>query len=238
MQHLHRHLMFAFAVTSATSVAVLACGETLSTADHACPCETGWTCCTDDNVCVPPGGSCGNSDAAASSQCPQGITIGMSSVPTFGPDGSAEPFPNGLSMTGQVIGTFPMGGDTVPFDYAQSTTLVGGVMQEQGWIVSGGNTLAYRFDVYATDGHTQRGLQLAVYGPIEIGFQNNQCFAPLVDNSPLAAGSGVFDPPAWGKYFVTAYHPIEIASNGSITVQAYGDPSYSNAVFSLQPMGD
>jgi hypothetical protein len=228
-----------FAFGCAT-IALIACGQTLSTLDHPCPCETGWTCCS-DKVCVPPGASCGApADAsidAAPNQCPEGIQIGNSTLPTFGPDGSVAPFPAGLSMTGQVMSKLPTTADTVSFDYSTSATLTdGGVMSQDGWILVGGNTEQYRFDVYAKDDSSQLPLQLAVYGPIETGPGPEQCFAPLVDNGPLGAGAGTFAPPKWGQYFITAYHPIDVAQNGAISIQSEGDHTYANAYLNIEPL--
>jgi hypothetical protein len=39
---------------------LLGCGKTVSLDDRACPCASGWVCCTGQNICVAEGASCGS----------------------------------------------------------------------------------------------------------------------------------------------------------------------------------
>ena len=124
------------------------------------------------------------------------------------------------------------------FDYAASAQLQGGRVTQQGWMIQGGNTQKFQFKVWAQDGNVIVPLQLVVYGPIELGPSGNDCFGTLVGSGPMAITDTVFGPPTWGQYFVTAYHPLEVQTNGTVSIQSVGGADLSQAQLSMDPIGD
>ena len=231
-------LSLAAAFALAVAMGVVACGAQVSALNHACPCETGWTCCPNDNICVPPGAACSHPLDGAPNQCPAGIRLADKGLVTIGPDGSAEPFPDSIAMSGEVLGTLPNDGTKVAFDYSQSAWLEDGGMTLRGWIVIGGGAQTYRVGVWAEDGTTRLPLSLSAYGPIELGPSEGDCFATLVGGGAVAADNGMFAPPQWGRYFVTAYHAINVGQDGTLSIQAEGDTQYASAYVSIEPPGD
>jgi len=231
-----RPLWLGLVVTSAVMALVPACGAQISTLDRACPCESGWTCCS-DNVCVPPGASCAGASDAAVSQCPVGIQLGQDAVPGLSPDGAVLSAAPSLTVSGDVMGTLPTTGATVGFDYETSVTLQGGAMTQQGWIITGGGTERYTFSLYAQDGDSRLPLQLLVYGPIELGPDDGECYATRVESTPLAADDTILAPTTWGKYFVAAYHPVIVAGDGTVSLQSASGPVYRSGTFKIEPAG-
>lgn len=232
-----RPLLLGLVVTSAVMVLGPACGAQISTLDRACPCESGWTCCS-DNVCVPPGSACGTASDATVNQCPLGIRLGQNAVPGLSTDGAVLSAPPSLTVSGDVMGTLPTTGATVGFDYGSSATLAAGTMTQQGWIVTGGGTERYTFSLWAQDGDSRLPLQLLVYGPIELGPADGECYATRVGGTPLAADDATLAPTTWGKYFVAAYHPIIVAGDGTVSLQSTSDAVYSNGYFQIEPAGE
>jgi hypothetical protein len=221
------------------AAAVVACVAQVSTLDRACPCETGWTCCAVDSLCIPPGASCGLSPDASANQCPAGIALSDQGGVGFGPDGAALPFPDSLTMSGVVLGTLPHDGTTVSFDYATSATLEDGGMTLEGWVVIGGGAQTYKVAVWADDGAGRIPLELAAYGPIELGPSDGNCFAPLVGSgpSPIVGDNGTFAPKQWGRYFLAPYHAVDLAANGAVSLQPTG-AEYARAYVTFAPPGD
>jgi len=221
----------------AAAAAIVACVAEVSTLDRACPCETGWTCCDVDSKCIPPGASCGLQADASANQCPAGIALSDQGGVSFGPDGATLPFPDTLLMSGVVVGTLPHDGTTVSFDYATSATLDDGGMTLRGWVVIGGGAQTYKVDVWADDGTGRVPLELAAYGPIELGPSDGNCFAPLVGGGPLVSDNGTFAPKQWGRYFIAPYHAVDLGANGAVSLQPSGS-EYSRAYVTFAPPGD
>jgi hypothetical protein len=226
-----------FVVTSAVMVLAPACGAQISTMDRACPCESGWTCCS-DNVCVPLGASCAAASDAAVNQCPLGIRLGQDAVPGLSPDGAVLAGPPSLTVSGDVMGTLPTTGATVSFDYGSSATLQGGTMTQQGWIVTGGAAERYTFSLWAQDGDSRLPLQLLVYGPIELGPADGECYATLLGSAPLAASDATLAPTMWGKYFVAPYHPVVVAGDGTVSLESTSGAVYRSGYFQIEPAGE
>ena len=225
--HLIGFLIMGAALTALGS----GCGDQLSTLDRTCPCETGWTCCTSTNVCMPPGEACGTPlDPSTFPECSAGVILASGTEPSADAGALAS-----LRSTGTLLGTFPAGGATMPFDYADSATASNGNLTFQGWIVDAGGTLSFHFKAWAEDGQSELPLQIVAYGPIELGPTTGTCFAPIVNGGPSSSNQGTFFPKVWGRYFVASYHDVTVANNGVTTIEAAGDSRYASAFVSLVP---
>jgi hypothetical protein len=189
-------------------------------------------------VCVPPGATCDAATDAAVSQCPLGIQLGQDAVPGIAPDGAVLSAPPSLTVSGDVMSTLPTTGATVGFDYVTSVTLQGAAMTQQGWIITGGGKERYTFSLYAQDGDSRLPLQLLVYGPIELGPDDGQCYATRVQSTPLAADDTLLAPTVWGKYFVAAYHPVIVADDGTVSLPSAPGAVYRSSYFQIEPAAE
>jgi hypothetical protein len=205
-------------IKGATAMAMLGtlvflggCGQVVPLEDRACPCASGWTCCS--GTCVA------GSD----------IDLGTQSIADE-PDASIVP---GVErVTGLSAGALG-GGAPVQFDYATSIWPTPAGWQFKGWLVSASAGQSFNFESWTEQDGGAVPLPLVAYGPLEAG-DAGICGGAL--QSSVMLGSQV----TWtageeGTYFVAPYHQVSETASG-LAFQGLDNALYADAFLVMNPV--
>jgi hypothetical protein len=205
-------------------LAVAACGEVVPLQELACPCASGWTCCS--GVCVV--GSCqdGGGDTLT---CSGSIDLGAQ---TIAQESDAAITPGVEQVTGRSAGALPLG-QQVPFDYASSAWPTPQGWELSGWLVEATANQTFALQVWAEQDAGADPLPVVAYGPIaDVG--TSSCSAALQSPGVMLGSQVQWTASGEGTYFIAAYHQVSETPSG-LAFQGLDNTLYGHAFIVMQP---
>lgn len=191
---------------------VAGCGQVVPLEDRACPCASGWTCCS--GTCVD-GSSLDLGTQSIADESDASISPGIERV-------------TGLSQG--VLGS----GTQVPFDYATSIWPTPQGWEFRGWLVAASAGQSFVFQAWTAQDGGAVPVPLVAYGPLQAG-DAGICGGAIQSSGVMLGSEVTWTADGEGTYFVAPYHQVSETPSG-LAFQGLDNALYADAFIVMNPV--